>query len=198
VNSKLADIPQPEALLNLYKDKSSSWASKYFFKQLLNLYDSLACNDILNMQVASLEYNGWDSHKKQIDSIEPKLEDIFGESKGFELLFEALNSQMPNALDNLVITISSEFGRQLASNGDNGTDHGRGNIMLVIGKPVKGGIYGDMFPTSEIEKFETPNSDIDGKTSIIYPYKSIASWMGVKEEIFDESLAILENPINLF
>lgn len=196
VNSRLVNIEQPKELLALYTD-SKDWNEKYFYKQLLNLFDCFACSDMLNMQIASLEYNSWDSHKKQIDWIEPKLEAIFGESKGLDLLFKALEESMPKALDNLVITISSEFGRQLASNGDNGTDHGKGNSMLIIGKSIKGGIYGDMFPTSEIERFDTPSSDIDGKTSIIYPYKAVADWMGAKN-IFDESLAILEKPLNLF
>jgi hypothetical protein len=42
------------------------------------------------------------------------------------------------------VIIQSEFGRRLYQNISNGTDHGNGNLMLVLGKQVNGGtIYGD-------------------------------------------------------
>jgi len=33
----------------------------------------------------------------------------------------------------------SEFGRRLKANESGGTDHGHGNIMLVLGKGIRGG-----------------------------------------------------------
>ncbi len=37
----------------------------------------------------------------------------------------------------------SEFGRTMRENGNGGTDHGHGNVMWVMGGPVKGGkVYG--------------------------------------------------------
>ncbi len=41
-----------------------------------------------------------------------------------------------------ILVIYTEFGRQFKENGSSGTDHGNGNMMLVIGQPVKGGLYG--------------------------------------------------------
>jgi uncharacterized protein (DUF1501 family) len=41
-----------------------------------------------------------------------------------------------------VVTMS-EFGRAARENGNRGTDHGHGNVMFVMGGPVRGGkIYG--------------------------------------------------------
>jgi uncharacterized protein (DUF1501 family) len=38
----------------------------------------------------------------------------------------------------------SEFGRTARQNGSNGTDHGHGNAMFLIGNSVRGGkVYGD-------------------------------------------------------
>ena len=39
--------------------------------------------------------------------------------------------------------IFSEFGRRVPENTSLGTDHGTANLMFVVGKPVKGGHYGD-------------------------------------------------------
>ena len=41
------------------------------------------------------------------------------------------------------VLVFSEFGRRVAENTSLGTDHGTANHMYVIGKPVKGGHYGD-------------------------------------------------------
>ncbi len=37
----------------------------------------------------------------------------------------------------------SEFGRRAAENANRGTDHGTAAPLFVVGKGVKGGIYGD-------------------------------------------------------
>jgi uncharacterized protein (DUF1501 family) len=36
----------------------------------------------------------------------------------------------------------TEFGRTSKENGSGGTDHGRGNAMLVMGGQIRGGVYG--------------------------------------------------------
>jgi uncharacterized protein (DUF1501 family) len=43
-----------------------------------------------------------------------------------------------------VLAVVSEFGRTVHENGNGGTDHGHGNVMWVMGGPVKGGkVYGE-------------------------------------------------------
>jgi uncharacterized protein (DUF1501 family) len=39
--------------------------------------------------------------------------------------------------------VYSEFGRRVAGNGSQGTDHGTSGPMFVIGNSVKGGFYGE-------------------------------------------------------
>jgi len=42
-----------------------------------------------------------------------------------------------------VVVVVTEFGRRLRSNRSNGTDHGRGSVIMVLGGTVAGGkIYG--------------------------------------------------------
>jgi uncharacterized protein (DUF1501 family) len=44
---------------------------------------------------------------------------------------------------NVVLMMYSEFGRRVAANASDGTDHGTAGPVLVAGIPVKGGFYGE-------------------------------------------------------
>ena len=44
---------------------------------------------------------------------------------------------------NVVLMAYSEFGRRVAANASQGTDHGTAGPVFVAGAPVKGGFYGD-------------------------------------------------------
>ena len=44
---------------------------------------------------------------------------------------------------NVVALVYSEFGRRVAANASQGTDHGTAGPVFVVGNPVKGGFYGD-------------------------------------------------------
>ena len=45
--------------------------------------------------------------------------------------------------DRVVLMTWSEFGRRVVENGGNGTDHGAAAPIFVVGKPVKGGVFGE-------------------------------------------------------
>ncbi len=48
-------------------------------------------------------------------------------------------------MEDVVLVTMSEFGRTAQENGNAGTDHGHGGVMMVMGGPVRGGkIYGRM------------------------------------------------------
>lgn len=165
----LAD-PLPEELANLSLQRN-------FHQQITTLYDLLNhTGGLLNMKIASLGLGGWDSHKNQKQGIEPLLESLFGENQGLHQLFRHLDS---TATSNLVVSLNGEFGRQIRSNGDRGTDHGEGNLFILLGSSVRGGVYGELFPERVIEVLEarqinTP--DIEGRTSIEHVFKALADW----------------------
>jgi uncharacterized protein (DUF1501 family) len=45
--------------------------------------------------------------------------------------------------DRVVLMTWSEFGRRIGENGSAGTDHGAAAPVFIVGKPVKGGLYGE-------------------------------------------------------
>jgi uncharacterized protein (DUF1501 family) len=45
--------------------------------------------------------------------------------------------------DRVVLMTWSEFGRRINENGSKGTDHGAAAPLFIVGKPIKGGLYGE-------------------------------------------------------
>ncbi len=177
-----------------------------FGLQLRNLFDSIITRDILKFNVASLDINGWDSHKLQQNYIEPKINQIFGNELlnrqgriesgkygGLKTLMELLPD---SKAEDIVFVFSGDFGRQLKANGGKGTDHGRGNSIIVIGNQVNGGVYGSLFPKSEIKRYYQDNQDIEGLTSLARVYGAICDWQGdYADVVFPErGSSIIEKP----
>ena len=179
--------------------------NRYFGEQVRNAYDVIACNDLLNPITVSMDYGGWDSHgaQRQVPSIlqsdpnnpfvergiENGLRDIFGGRFGANPTnpsalhggFSALWASLSNAdRSNLVITVAGEFGRQVRDNGDYGTDHGSGNLMMVIGDHVRGGLYGEFAQADELAKYDEPEyrtPDITPRTEIDPLFAKVADWV---------------------
>ena len=74
-------------------------------------------------------------------------------------------------------------------------DHGRGTSMLIIGNAVRGGVYGDMFPESELERLDDRSSDINGLTTFDQIYARVCDWVspGSSLSVFpDQSQSTVE------
>lgn len=179
--------PQSTDIANLYAKSGNSGLvlkNTGFGKQIANLYDALQV-PALNMRIASLAYGGWDTHKNQKTDIEPQFDDLFGTGKAFDTLFKQTGGS--SVFTNSVLMFYGEFGRQLKANGDGGTDHGRGNYIILVGEKVNNNssqsqVYGTLFPTSEISKYDTYNKDIDTETANAYNslhllYNKIGDWL---------------------
>ena len=78
------------------------------------------------------EIGGWDHHSDENGQL-PPLPVQFGNS------LAAFATDMGDRMEDIVLVAMSEFGRTAAEDGNNGTDHGHGNVMFVLGGPVRGG-----------------------------------------------------------
>lgn len=91
----------------------------------------------LGARVVSVELGGFDTHQNQRASHDTLMRRL---DEGLTAFFDDLKGR--SALDRIVVVVFSEFGRRLKENGSRGTDHGVAAPMLVLGAPVKGGLYG--------------------------------------------------------
>ena len=203
-NARLADVApvQPSALEALYTAGSGNTLnSANFGQQCASAYDSFFGADLFQMRTLSLEYTGWDTHRLEKTRFESNIEDLFGAGKGLAILTDELELSGGGANDDLVYVFNTDFGRQLRANGDYGTDHGTGNYMILVGRSVNGGIYGEMFPTSEIQgaagdtRFDQQGADIEGRTSFERILAEACDWVepGSGAAVFpDADASILE------
>ena len=78
-------------------------------------------------------------------------------------------------LDRKVMTMTfSEFGRRVAQNASNGTDHGTAMPLFVVGGSVKGGIYGDHPSLTDLD-----HGDLKFSTDFRSVYATVIErWLG--------------------
>jgi uncharacterized protein (DUF1501 family) len=89
------------------------------------------------LEVASIDYNGWDHHAMQGASY-----GVFSEMMGnVSNTLEAFVEDLGPKIDQTVVLTMSEFGRTARENGNSGSDHGHGGYMLAVGGPIKGGRF---------------------------------------------------------
>lgn len=99
----------------------------------------------LGLRVATVDLGGWDTHEYQGDGGTGYFASQFGQlASGMAAFFTDLSND--NGTDHtkrITLVVMSEFGRTFKQNASRGTDHGHGNLMLVLGGTVNGGqVYG--------------------------------------------------------
>ncbi|MGI5247058.1 DUF1501 domain-containing protein [Dactylosporangium sp. CA-139066] len=97
-------------------------------------------------RVFSVSLGGFDLHAEERNSQEILL----------KLLDQALTAfadrmSKTEAGRKVVVAVYSEFGRRVAANGSDGTDHGTASNMFILGSPVKGGLYGEQPALSDLD-----------------------------------------------
>lgn len=86
-------------------------------------------------QLAFTAVGGWDTHVNQGAARGQLANRLSSLGEGLD----ALSAGLGDAYQDTVIVVVSEFGRTLRQNGNGGTDHGRGNVIWLLGGPVAGG-----------------------------------------------------------
>lgn len=139
------------------------------FKQIAKL---LATSD--QTRVVYFSTGGFDTHARQSESHEKLL-------GGFSQAIAAFQSEMEavGMADRVVVLVFSEFGRRSYENASGGTDHGAAAPMFLIGKKVKGGLYGPLPNLQDLD-----DGDLKFGIDFRQVYAStLESWMGAESSV---------------
>ncbi len=112
---------------------------------------------------------GFDTHARQTESHTRLLTNFSNAVSAFQKEMEASGKA-----DKVIVLVFSEFGRRVAENGSQGTDHGAAGPMLLIGKRVKGGFHG---PNPDLQNLA--NGDIRHTMDFRSVYAAtLDNWIG--------------------
>ena len=129
-----------DALANL-GDGGGSGAG-YLESKLGKSFETVArlFKEDVGTEVACIDVYGWDTHAVQglDEGIQPGLiTDLCTNLAAF-------HGDLGNVWEHTTVVVLSEFGRRLRENGAVGTDHGKGNALMLLGGRVIGGqVYAD-------------------------------------------------------
>jgi uncharacterized protein (DUF1501 family) len=96
----------------------------------------------------------FDTHSNQLPSNQADFREV-------ALALAALHRDLGSDADRVVTIVASEFGRTVAEDGSQGTDHGTGGVMLVMGGPVRGGRVIAKWPgIAKAQRFEERDLEV--------------------------------------
>jgi uncharacterized protein (DUF1501 family) len=100
------------------------------------------------VEAAFAEIDGWDHHGNENQQLSGLL-------RQFSSALAAFSQDMGDRMEDIVLVTMSEFGRTVEENGNGGTDHGHGSLMMVLGGSVQGGkVYGQWPGLEKEQLFE--------------------------------------------
>ena len=125
-------------------------------------------------RVVYFSAGGFDTHSKQAENHE-KLMQGFGDAMAaFQAELEACGKA-----DKVMTLVFSEFGRRAYENGSAGTDHGKAGPMMLIGKNVKGGLYG-----GKVDLENLNDGDLVHQIDFRQVYATaLDNWMGTDSKV---------------
>ena len=101
------------------------------FSNALKTIAQLAKMEV-GLQIAAVDYGDWDTHTGQAYRMDELVQNL---AKPLSAFYHDVGSLKQR----VTIVVMSEFGRRVKANESGGTDHGHGNLMMVLGRGIKGG-----------------------------------------------------------
>ncbi len=159
--------------------------------QRLNMVAQLiAAREQLGMrrQIFFVNMRGFDVHDNQNKEMPELFAELSVAMQYFQTAMESMGQE-----NNVTTFAASDFGRSLSSNGD-GTDHGWGNHLMVMGGAVKGGdIYGSLPRLAVNGPDSVSNGRVLPTLSATQYASTLLDWMGLSESELNQTLPTLNN-----
>lgn len=90
----------------------------------------------IGVEAVAIDNGGWDLHTQMYPlGTGPMATQMSNLAQSLA----AFHRDVIDGVGGVTVIVMSEFGRRVAQNGSDGTDHGHGNAMLVLGREVLGG-----------------------------------------------------------
>jgi uncharacterized protein (DUF1501 family) len=97
----------------------------------------------VGLQVAAVDYGDWDMHAGMGGPNNGWMHDHLTE---LSRAMSAFAGDLGPDLANVTLVTLTEFGRRVQENGSGGTDHGFGQVVLMLGGGVQGGVVHGTWP----------------------------------------------------
>lgn len=144
---------------------STEFQSDEFSSQCERVAQLLAAG--IRPHVLHLSLGSFDTHSNQRNAHDLLLSQL---SNGLASLRTELINQ--GIWSNVTVATYAEFGRRVAINGSNGTDHGTAASHLVMGGSVNGGVYGTMPSLTDLDA-----GDLKYTEDFRAYYRTLNDWM---------------------
>lgn len=115
-------------------------------------------------EVVAIDYGSWDMHS---DYGTTEWGEMGKMVAGFAGALDAFLRDLGPLRSRVTVVTISEFGRRVAENGNQGLDHGWGNMMLLAGGGVRGGRYYGRWPGLGAGKL------VDGDLAVTTDYRNV-------------------------
>jgi len=96
----------------------------------------------VGLEVAFTDIGGWDTHVAEGNARGQLANNL----RNYAVAISAFARDLGSRMGDVVLVTVSEFGRTVRENGNRGTDHGHGNVMIVMGGGVRGGKVHGQWP----------------------------------------------------
>ena len=93
----------------------------------------------MGLQVAAIDYGDWDMHEGQGRFDQGAGGWMYGHLTELSDALAAFATDLGALMNGVTLVSLTEFGRTARENGSNGTDHGYGQAVMLLGGGVKGG-----------------------------------------------------------
>lgn len=155
-----------------YSDTATVYGSKNSISGSLQLTAQMIVTEP-GVKVCHVVLGGFDTHQQEDTRQTALLADV---DKAVSAFMQDLDAH--GVADRVVLMTWSEFGRRVKENGSKGTDHGSAAPVFVVGKPVKGGLYGAAPSLTDLD-----NGNLKHTTDFRSVYQAmIRDWLGADSE----------------
>ena len=158
---------------------TAQWPGGGFADQLRDVARLIRAK--VGLRVAAVDIGGWDMHTNIGGPDGGDMRNRLNELAG---ALGAFATDLGPLLDDVSVVTMSEFGRRVEANGNSGTDHGHGGLMLLLGGGMVGGKVHGRWPglaSSALDQGDLAgaNDYRDVLAELLQTRMGVGDWKGI-------------------